>query len=303
MVSFRQLHYFVAAAQAGSATGAARRLNVSQPSVSAAIRELEAAFGQPLFERRQARGLELTGFGAGKLAEARAALSRLEHFAAARGAEQAPRLGLAYFATLGPSCVPQLLARLMRDIPGLEVDLRESDLEALSKALEKGTVDLAITYDVGLPGSVDREVLVELAPHAVLAPGHPLAGQPDVSLAELARYPFILVDLPLSREFLMVPFWQQGLSPTVVLRTASVEMVRSMAANGLGVSMLFTRPRHDLAHDGKPVACLPIRDDTPRQRLVAAYARNNPPTATAQAALAAIRAHFLDLAGPDRDGK
>lgn len=303
MVSFRQLQYFVAAAQAGSATRAAQHLNVSQPSVSAAIRELEVEFGHPLFERRQARGLELTRFGAGKLAEARGILSRIEHFAAGSGASPTPRLGLAYFATLGPSCLPPVLARLMRDIPDLQVDLRESDLKALSRALEKGTVDLAITYDVGLPGGIVREVLGEFTAHAVLARDHPLAGQRDVSLAELARYPFILVDLPLSREFLMVPFWQQGLSPTVVLRTASVEMVRSMAANGLGVSMLFTRPRHDLAHDGKPVTCLPIRDETPRQRLVVAYARNGHMTATAHAALAVIRSHFLDPAASDRDGR
>ncbi|WHT42881.1 LysR family transcriptional regulator [Ochrobactrum sp. SSR] len=56
MISLRQLHYFVTAAEAGSATGAAEKLNVSQPSISAAIRDLEHDLGQPLFERRQARG-------------------------------------------------------------------------------------------------------------------------------------------------------------------------------------------------------------------------------------------------------
>ena len=289
MISFRHLHYFTAAAQSGSATRAARLLNVSQPSISSAIRELETQFGQKLFERRQARGLELTGFGAAKLAEARAILSRLDGFSS--GASPVPRLSLAYFATLGPSLLPPLLARLMREIPDLQVDLRESDLKALSRALENGTIDLAVTYDVGLPGDVTREVLGELMPHAVMSQDHPLAAQADVSLAELARCPFILIDLPLSREFLMVPFWQRGLSPKVVLRTGSVEMVRSMAANGLGVSMLFTRPRHDLADDGTKVACLPIRDETPRQQLVVASSAHV--SSTTQSALAVIRAHFL----------
>lgn len=292
MITLRQLHYFVAAAQAGSATRAADQLSVSQPSVSAAIRELEAEFGQKLFERRQARGLELTQFGAGKLAEAREVLGRVDHFTAVAGAGRAPRLSLAYFATLGPSFVPELLGRLKHEIAGLQVDLRECDLESLSRLLDKGIVDLAITYDVGLPNGIHCEFLTEFAPHAVLSPDHPLAAQDDVTLAELAQYPFILIDLPLSREFLMLPFWQRGLSPNIVLRTSSVEMVRGMAANGLGVSMLFTRPRHDLAHDGKPVACVPIRDDTPRQRLVAAHAREMSMTATARAALAVIRTHF-----------
>lgn len=292
MISLRQLQYFVATAQAGSATRAAERLNVSQPSVSAAIRELEAEFGHALFERRQARGLELTRFGTGKLAEAREVLGRLEHFTSSSSSEPAPRLGLAYFTTIGPSCMPEVLAGLMRNIPRLQVDLRECDLESLSKLLDKGIVDLAITYDVGLPGGVAREVLAQFEPHAVLAPDHPLARQPDVSLAELAQHPFILIDLPVSREFLMVPFWQQGLSPSIVLRTASIEMLRGMVAHGLGVSMLFTRPSHDLTHDGKPVLCLPIRDRIAPQRLVAAYAETGPMTATARAALAVIRAHF-----------
>lgn len=292
MISLRQLHYFVAAAQAGSATRAAERLNVSQPSISTAIRELEGQFGQPLFERRQALGLELTRFGVEKLAEARLVLDRMEHFATVSGAGPSPRLSLAYFATIGPSCLPPVLARLLREMPQLQVDLRECDLDALSRSLEKGIVDLALTYDVGLPASISREVLVEYQPHAVMAADHLLARQPDVSLAELAQHPFILVDLPLSREFLMVPFWQQGLSPNVILRTASVEMVHSMAANGLGVSMLFSRSRNDMSRDGKPVACLPIRDAPPGQRLVAAYASGTPVTAAAKAALSIIRSHF-----------
>jgi len=82
MITVRKLAYFAQAAQDGSATRAARALHVSQPSVSAAIRELEETLGCKLFHRRQAQGLELTPFGVEKLREAREILSqvrRMEH--------------------------------------------------------------------------------------------------------------------------------------------------------------------------------------------------------------------------------
>ncbi len=297
MVSLSQLRYFVAAARAGSATRAAQLLHVSQPSISSAIRNLEEEFGAPLFERRQARGLALTTFGVGKLGEARDILGRLDDLTSGTRADPGPGLFLGYFSTIGPSCIPAVLAKLAIDLPHLRVELREFDLQALSRSLENGLVDLAISYDMGLPSGITRETLAEFAPYAVLAPGHPLAEQADVSLAELAQYPFILVDLPLSREFLMMPFWQRGLSPTIVLSTGSIEMVRGMVANGLGVSMLFTRPRHDLTRDGKSVVCRPIRGERIRQRLVVAYAASGPATTAGKAALACIRAHFPDAAG------
>ncbi len=270
MVTIRQLTYFVAAAQTGSATRAAQVLNVSQPSISAAIRELEAELGRTLFVRRQSQGLELTDAGADKLREARAIVAQARSFSAPGAGGRSRRLTLAYFSTIGPSWVPGILHRLGRDLPDFAVDLRECDLEEIARFLERGIVDLAISYDVGIPPAMARETLAEITPYAVLAEDHPLAAQEAVTLAELARYPFILVDLPLSREFLMVPFWRQGLSPDIVLRTGSVEMVRSMVANGLGVSLLFTRPSHDLTHDGKRVVSRPVRDDTLAQRVVVA---------------------------------
>ncbi|MBA8821224.1 hypothetical protein BRY73_18460 [Ochrobactrum sp. P6BS-III] len=302
MISLRQLHYFVTSAEAGSATGAAEKLNVSQPSISAAIRDLEHDLGQQLFERRQAKGLELTPFGSRKLQEARLLLAGAEDFAVSGKGEGGARLTLGYFSTLGPVCIPGILGHLKQVFPDMRVKLREFDLEGMARALEKGIVDLGITYDVGLPETVTWETMLSYAPHAVVPPDSPLAAKKSVTLAELARYPFILVDLPLSREFLLVPFWQQGLSPNIALRTTSVEMVRGMVANGLGVSLLFTRPGHDFSHDGRKVVCLPIEDETLRQRLVLAYPSGGPATLTAQEAMPVIRDCFAARsfqAGPD----
>lgn len=72
--TLRQLEYFVAVGEAGSITVAAGRVNVSSPSISTAISQLETEFGMPLFVRQHAQGLSLTQAGRALMDQARAVL-------------------------------------------------------------------------------------------------------------------------------------------------------------------------------------------------------------------------------------
>ena len=76
--TLKQLEYFVAAGEAGSITFAAEKVNISQPSVSAAIAHLEAEFGVQLFIRHHAQGLSLTPAGQRFLLEARSLLAHAD---------------------------------------------------------------------------------------------------------------------------------------------------------------------------------------------------------------------------------
>ena len=292
MTTLRQLRYFAAVAQTGSATRAAALLNVSQPSISAAIRELEADFRQALFFRRQAQGLELTPFGTEKVREAREILARVEAMAHRDGDGPRNRLALGYFVTLGPTFVPGIAAHLAAALPDTEVDLRECDLEGIARFLAAGIIDCALSYDVGLPSGTDRVALTELSPHALLPAGHPLAAREAVSLAELAECDFILIDLPLSREFLMVPFWPRGRSPRVRLKTRSIEIARRMVAAGLGVSLLVTPATGEDAAPNLSIVHKPLQDEVPSQRLVFARLAALPLNPALEAAAKAIRDYF-----------
>jgi DNA-binding transcriptional LysR family regulator len=86
-VSLRLLRYFVAAAQSGSTTAAANELSVSQPSISVAVRELEALFGEDLFARGPGTKMSLTRFGTRKLDEARRLLKAAAAFEADDGGD------------------------------------------------------------------------------------------------------------------------------------------------------------------------------------------------------------------------
>ncbi len=293
-INLRQLGYFVATAEHGSALRAAEAVHVSQPSISTAIRDLEEALGQPLFHRRYAKGMSLTPYGRRKLIEARQLIAEAQAFEAG-GADDASPTGtvaFGYFTSLGPSHVPALLRLLGQELPNLNVDLSECDLEEINERLRDGRMEVALSYDVGLTSPVTKEVLAEFAPYAVLAEDHPLARHETVSLHDLAKERFILVDLPVSREFLLAPFWQNGLEPEIVHEVGSVEMVRGMVANGLGVSLLTTRPTHNVAYDGRTLACRPIREMVAPQKLIAAYPSAHPPTRAVAAFLDCLRLYF-----------
>ncbi|CAJ95764.1 DNA-binding transcriptional regulator, LysR family [Cupriavidus necator] len=269
-VSLRLLRYFAAAAETGSTTAAARLLNVSQPSISVAIRELETLFEEALFSRDVGARMTLTRFGVRKLAEARHILGAATAFEVDKSGDAAAgEVQIGVFRTLAPVYLPVVLRLARERYPKLSVRFVEGDLAQLEDWLHGGQIELALTYDVGMPEDIERELLAELRPYGLLPAGSRLARRKgSLSLHELAQEPLILIDLPHSREFLMAPFWQFGLQPEVRYRATSLELARGMVANGLGAALLITQA--PASSQITAVVEKPIREDTVRQPLVIA---------------------------------
>ncbi len=301
MITLHQLKVFVAVAECGSTSAAARALHMSQPAVSLIVRNLEDELGAELFIRNPPKGLSITPFGRGKLEEARSLLSKAEMFAEPldAGPQLRGQITIGYFATLGPSYVPRLIRRLRDHLPKVEVQLREGDLSSVGRMLDTGQVELALTYDLGMSERPLVHLLKEYQFYAALPQGHPLARHKQVSLKDLAQEDFIQIDLPMSREFLMSPFWHYNLEPTIAYRTTSLEMVRGMVAHGLGVSLLVTRPASELTYDGLPLICRPIADELPMQKLVMAQSHHFSPTPICDAVMNEINSMFAE----DRQAK
>ncbi|MEI9986608.1 MAG: LysR family transcriptional regulator [Aliidongia sp.] len=103
-LTFRQLRYAVTAARLGNLSQAAAELNVSQPSISAAISQIEAHFGQAVFVRRRGSGVTLTAFGRSTIEQAERVLGELRGLEQLGLAEREPfgRLVLGCFDELAP---------------------------------------------------------------------------------------------------------------------------------------------------------------------------------------------------------
>ena len=269
-LTLTQLRYLVAVARHGSVTAAARMLNVSQPSISVAIDNVEATLGQKLFVRQRGSGIALTSFGRGAVAKAKQVLAEADELVGlgTRDADVGGELVLGCFEDLAPYFAPALIRAFSQRCPSVTVVVRDETFETLGRRLGDAAIDLGLTYDLGLPSHFARILLHELRPHALLPQGHALASQGSVSLAELATHPLVTTDQPHSWQHMLDLFLSRGLSPVSQSTTSSFELQRSMVANGFGVAVSYTRPYGDRSYDGLPLVCKPLSDPLPMQRII-----------------------------------
>jgi DNA-binding transcriptional LysR family regulator len=259
--TFRQLEYFVAAGETGSITLASERINISQPSISTAISNLETELGVQLFVRHHAQGLSLTPAGRRLLAEAKGLLAQAAHlYDVVSEVTESVRgeLSVGCMVPLAPMVIPELCHEFTRAYPQTTIRQQERHQEALFDGLRRAEIDIALTYDLQIPKDISFEPLAVLPLHVVVGEGHPLASRGSVSLEEIAEEPFILLDLPISREYFLSAFLGRNLEPNIVARSNYPDVIRTMVANGYGYTLANVRPRAETALDGRRLVRLAL---------------------------------------------
>lgn len=264
-----QLRYFCTVAELENMTAAAASLNVTQSTLSSAISQLEQAMGVRLFTRLPRRGLRLTSAGRRLL---KSSLVLLEE------ADQLPQLvregepdlvgelTVGVFAPLAPFRAPVILQEFERAHPGVHLSFLEGDQEEIRQALRDGKYEVALMYDLGLGAELPRRLLQRIPPHVIVEHDHPLAEDPTrpVSLRDLVDEPFILLDLPHTREYYLSLFKLCGVAPFIRHRASGYETVRSFVSRGHGYSILNQQLPHDTTYAGTPVVRLPLAEDLPQ---------------------------------------
>jgi len=186
----RQLEAFVAVATELHFGRAAERLHMAAPTLSELIRRLERELGTPLFTRTTRR-VALTSAGAELLARSKIILDEVAAAGAAvrriaGGDAGTVRLGIT--PPVGPVLAPYLISRFAAEAPQVTVDLQRMWLPHLTEGLLAGQIDVAMTCGlIPAPEGMANEVFCAEPLLVGLRPGHRLAGQDMVALADLAR--------------------------------------------------------------------------------------------------------------------
>jgi DNA-binding transcriptional LysR family regulator len=193
VADIRQIRYFVAVAARGSVSQAALDLNLSQSSLSEALRKLETELGADLLER-SARGVALTAAGEALLAHGRDAIEQFDTAleaarSAARG--QSGRLRVGFEATGAGPLSTRSRARFLTRFPDVRVEPRRFEWGAEVAALRDGECDIAFVWLPADLTGLASEIVAEEHRFAGLATSHPLAGRDALSVVELNDEPIM----------------------------------------------------------------------------------------------------------------
>jgi DNA-binding transcriptional LysR family regulator len=256
---------FVAVAQHGGFSAAAKALYRSQPRVSNHVAALEQELGVKLFDR-SAHPAALTPEGRALLPHAQHILQRfamLSDLGSEAGLVRGEvRVGT--YPSAAAYLFPLAVRRLQRTHPEIRLILREGPSMALGAALATADVDLVVRPVMPLLSDdrmastvLWREPLV-----AVVATAHRLAGAPYLRLAQLARFPLVTIGESadgVGRQFeANLAFAQAGLSPTIAFQTNQPQTLVSIVRHGLGVGVTNALAMTTANTDG--VALIPLAD-------------------------------------------
>ena len=274
--TLRQLEYFIAAGEAGSIALAAEKVNVTAPSMSSAIAQLEAGFGVQLFIRRHAQGSVLTPTGERFMEQARHVLEsagKLNDLAHIYTGSVLGSLRVGCLRTFVPLLVPQLRRSFVGTYADVDFSQVELDQAQIFDALGASRIDLALTYDLAIPSDIDFQPLRTLPPYAIVDVDHPLAGRASLTAADLVDHDMVLLDMPHSADYFLSLFRGLGRRPRIAERTTEIAIQRTLVANGFGFGIANMRTVSEQSMDGRQLKFIPLDTPVPPLRLGIAMSR------------------------------
>lgn len=229
---------FVEAVRSGSVTRAAEALGVSQSAVSRMISDLEKEWGVRLLERGRG-GISLTPEGERMFVRSSdlcASYAELVRTAGEVGRAGIGVIRIGTFSSIATHRLPAAIRGFKEGHPGAGYELLLGDYVEIERWIREGRVDLGFLTTGDVPG-LSAELMERDEMMAVLPEGHPLAASGSVSLEELCREPFMLLEKGGPSEVSRI-LASHDLSPDVEFTTWDDYCIMSMVESGLGVAVL-----------------------------------------------------------------
>lgn len=275
-MNIKELYYYHDLVRTKNFSQVASDFNISQPTVTMAIKRLEESFGTTFFMRdRSHHQLTVTSTGLQFDQHVQRIIEELEIAQKELARAKQERISFGLPPIIGSWYFPRFTPALLQAGLLNQLEVVDHGSASLLQLLAKGELDLALL------GSLQpfqqpslRACVIDKAPiRIIVAKDHPLAAFEDgVSFAQAAQYPFITLD----DEYVHAQAFRQAarlarVRPKIVFKTSDVQILKALVANHSGISFLT-----DLAlDDNDGLAALPLTDGSQPEFIISLAARAN----------------------------
>lgn len=234
-MELRHIRYFLAVADALHFTKAADRMHVSQPALSAQIKQLEQEVGVPLFDR-SGRSVQLTRAGTIFREHARNVLRELElaqsAIAEAEGLQRGA-LTIGVLQTVNAYVMPQVVTQFVRRYPLISLKLEELSGQDIERRVCDGQLDIGVGFDPPTSGKLECQSLFEEDMVLITARRHRLAKRQHLALAALADEPLALLSTDFcARRLIDDSFRAVQVHPNIAVESNSIEGILATVRAG-----------------------------------------------------------------------
>lgn len=237
-MTLRHLGIFAQVCRAGSITGAAQTLNIAQPAVSLAIKELEAFYGAKLFERMNRR-IYITDQGRRLRVYADTILSQFdESVRSLRGTDGGRVIRLGMNITVAEKRFYDFYAGYMRQNTDVRIEIRVDNSTQIEEGILGNELDVAVVDKIVPGGGITAAVLGKERMSVVCSPGYTDCTV-TMSIERLAAERLLLRERGSgSRATVDMVFSESGLTPTIVMESVSTSALANAATAGMGIAVL-----------------------------------------------------------------
>ncbi len=237
------IRYFCSVVQTGSITLAAKSMDVSQPAVSYAIREMEKEFGLVLFARRN-KALQLTDDGKRLydilypcLKEFDDAVKRAHSYAKSKSTVR-----VAIPLAIGGDVFASVVPRFQSEYPETKISVREASYQQAAKDVASGKADIAIAVfppDFEHPGiKIERVAIANMC--FAVSSGHPLANRETITFEEIANCPIAYPGEDSTLTLMAAKrFEEKGITPNIILSSSQFSTIMEIIHYGSAGTFLF----------------------------------------------------------------
>jgi LysR family transcriptional regulator, cyn operon transcriptional activator len=290
-IKYRQLQYFLAAAESLHFSKAAEKLFVTQPTLSHQLAELEAQLDTALFDR-SGKAVRLTQAGELFRAYAKRSIDAIEAGCSALAeleGLQRGELSIGVNQTFLYRLMPPIISEFIERHPAVRLHVDEMTATEIERHLADGVLDLGIAFAPSVLEDTELEPILEERLLLVARHDHPLATRTQVRMAELRDVALVLLNREYSTRQLLEEYMAQaGVTPTVACETNTVELMRGLAGSSPLAAIM---PESSV--DKAPHLCvLPLVDPVPVRTSALLWSRHKFRTLAAKTFAQLVRDRF-----------